>query len=112
MLLEEVSEKLAAYGLPLQLPKWTFHVPDLAGTLASNLPRELAQVTAVINYSPDGVTLLGTQACQEQATPLVISGTLPLQAQQRVDKALMLARRVRKWSSLPRQPVQSKQLLH
>ena len=89
-----VNEKLAEYGLPLQSAKCTFHVPSLAGIAQPNLPEDLRHVADSIAYSSDSITLLGTEACREQATPLRISEALPRHTQQRVDKALRLAARI------------------
>ena len=51
-------------------------------------------MSSMINYDSHGVTLLGTQACREQAIPLHDSSTLPPQAQLRLQKSLKLCGRV------------------
>ena len=95
VLLTVAHQKLQASSLPLQHTKCAFHVPAFAGRASDDsLPLEVAQCAETIAYEPDGVTLLGTDACREQSAPLHVSGVLPVHTQRRLSKAVRLAERV------------------
>ena len=87
-LLSALAEVLEAFHLPLQREKCQVHV----AAWATGVP-EGAQLPQGFVHSADGLTLLGTSACRDQAMPLRQSVGIPAHTQDRLDRALRLARR-------------------
>jgi len=92
-LLREVSD---AHELDLQLKKCAFHVPACRGILLEELAPEVRQAAELVPYSPDGLALLGSEACGgvnvglydvEMASPASLIG--------RVDRAVRLGQALR-----------------
>jgi len=94
LLMKSVLEATQKYALPLQLPECAFHVPALADQTEEEWSEEVKQLSQTISYCPEGLILLGTEACKEQEIPLYpprVPERLPEPALKRKDKALRLA---------------------
>ena len=73
---------LADLGLPLQLTKCRWHIPGLRGVDQTEWPPTAIRLLDVLAVSLDGITLLGTEACRELATPLHVPAQTPAGAKQ------------------------------
>jgi hypothetical protein len=85
---------LAELGLPLQLTKCRWHIPVLRDVERAEWPPTAIRLLDVLEVSMEGVTLLGTEACRDLATPLHVPATTPPQCTARLSKACTLADRV------------------
>jgi hypothetical protein len=93
-LLDAVREATASRQLPLQVKKCTFHVPALEGVRREDCPEQARLLAQHISYSADGLVLLGTEACGDQAIPLYQArqpDCIPKHTLQRKQKAIKLA---------------------
>ena len=85
---------LAQLGLPLQLTKCRWHVPSLRSMDPAEWPPTARRLLDVLEVSVQGITLLGTEACRDLATPLHVPAETPPQCIARLAKACILADRV------------------
>ena len=92
ILIAVIKEYSANLKFDLQVTKCAFHVPECKGLGLDDLPEEAREAATVIKYSPDGLTLLGTEACGDLATPLHTTQTVPEPTMQRVRRAQRLGR--------------------
>jgi hypothetical protein len=70
---------LGELGLPLQLTKCRWHIPALRGVARDEWPPTAANLVDILEVSTEGITLLGTEACRDLATPLHVPADTPPQ---------------------------------
>jgi hypothetical protein len=85
---------LAELGLPLQLTKCRWHIPGLRGVERAEWPPTAVRLLDILEVSTEGITLLGTEACRDLATPLHVPVDTPPQCIARLSRACTLADRV------------------
>jgi hypothetical protein len=93
-LMASLGRALDTLGLPLQLAKCKWHVPMLRGMARTDWPPSATKLLDILSESPDGITMLGTEACRELSTPLYVGLTCPAQCTARLERACTLSDRV------------------
>ena len=84
---------LGRHGFPLQPSKCAVHLPSHLGKTVADLPHTLQELIAEegLQWMPQGIILLGTEATQEKATPLHVTDEVPQATLDRKTKAVKLA---------------------
>ena len=86
-----VKASLEKRALSLQLQKCSFVIPELISVPTGDWP--VQELSAHIQPSTN-LTLLGTDACRDIATPMFHAVDIPPQARERLDRALQLSRKL------------------
>ena len=91
---------LARFNLRLQPPKCVVHHPSHRGPSPPGCLEAFLQVqwaeAGTLSYDAEGLTILGTEACADRATPLALTGTFAARhLTKRSQRAIVLAAAVR-----------------
>ena len=91
VLMEVLGRTLEAFSMKLQTQKSRLHIPELAGIPADEWPAHAQHLGDLLPLSPEGLTILGTEAAGEYALPLGPWAAAAAETRSRANRACKLA---------------------